>query len=62
MGETGYTKKQLEESRRLLGTETAGQLDEALYRIREFFSILQEWDEEDRLLQLDQAGEKDDRQ
>jgi len=62
MGKTRYTKEQLEEARRLLGIETAGQLDEALYNIREFFSILQEWDEEDRALQADQAGEKDDGQ
>ena len=42
-----YTKEQLEEARRLFGTETEGQLDEALYNLRQFFSILQEWDEED---------------
>jgi len=60
--ETRYTKEQLEEARRLFGIETAGQLDEALHNIREFFSILQEWDEEDQALQADRAGEKDDRQ
>lgn len=62
MRETRYAKEQLEEARRLFGIETAGQLDEALYNIREFFSILQEWDEEDRALQADQAGENDDGQ
>jgi len=59
MEETRYTKEQLEEARRLFGIETAGQLDEALRNVREFFSILREWDEEDRALQAEQAGEKD---
>ena len=59
MRETRYTNEQLEKARRLFGIETAGQLDEALCNIREFFSILREWDEEDRALQ---AGESDDGQ
>jgi|GEM_PF-2078325 len=40
-----YTKEQLEKARRLFGIETEGQLDEALYNLRQFFSILQEWGE-----------------
>jgi len=59
-GKTMYTKEQLEEARRPFGIETAAQLDEALYNVREFLSILQEWDQEDRTLQADQAGEKGD--
>ena len=60
MRKARYTKEQLEEARRLFGIETAGQLDEALHNIREFFSILQEWDEEDRALQADQSSENRD--
>ena len=48
MQKSKYTKKQLEEARKLFGTETPERLDEAMHNLREFFSILREWDEEDR--------------
>ena len=44
-----YTEEQLEEARRLFGIETPERLDEAVRNFREFFSILQERDEEDRM-------------
>ena len=40
MQQTKYTKEQLEEARRLLGIESASKLNEALYNVHEFFSIL----------------------
>jgi len=42
-----YTKEQLEKARRLFSIETEGQLDEALYNLQQFFSILHEWNDED---------------
>ena len=46
-----YTKEQLEEARRLFGIETKAQLDEALRNLRQFFSILREWEAEDEATQ-----------
>ena len=48
-----YTKDELEEARRLFGIETEGQLDEALYNVRQFFSILREWANEDEVIHPD---------
>ena len=54
-----YTKKQLEEARRLFGIETEGQLDEALCNVRQFFSILQECNDEDEAAEPTQDPRKE---
>jgi len=57
MGKPKYTKEQLEEARRLFGIETPERLDEAVHNFREFLSILNERDAEDRALEADQDAE-----